>query len=65
MYGEIEDISDGSIVETDDSTSGFAYGAGISYKAFDHNSIFVEWRQLPDGNGYDLSSISLGLSIPL
>ena len=65
MEAEIEDLSDGSIIKADDSTSGFAYGAGISYQVFDENSIFAEWRQLPDGSGYDLSSISLGLNIPL
>jgi len=65
MDVEVEDLSDGSVTKGSGSESGFAYGVGLSYKAFDENSLFVEWRQLPDGKDYDLASINLGLSIPL
>jgi len=65
LESELENIMTNTTTTTTASTSGFAYGVGLSYQAFENNSVFVEWRQLPDEDDYELTAINLGLTIPL
>lgn len=64
LESELENLSTNTTTTTEASASGFAYGVGLAYQVFENNAVFVEWRQLPDDD-YDLTSINLGLTIPL
>ncbi|MGB0944341.1 MAG: outer membrane beta-barrel protein [Marinomonas sp.] len=44
--------------------SGVSYGIGADYNLFDVSKLFIEWRTMPDNSAFELSSISIGLTLP-
>ncbi|OUR71163.1 hypothetical protein A9Q77_06830 [Marinomonas sp. 42_23_T18] len=57
------EIEANHISNSDVSSSGATYGAGLSYM-FDEASFLIEWRRLPDTGDFDLASISIGFTLP-